>query len=45
MPVYHNRVTILQKKDLLAGTIPQLRVFLIQQTQYICVQEVQEESI
>ena len=35
LPVCGNTIMILQKKDLLAGTIPELRDFLSQQTQYV----------
>lgn len=41
--VCHNAVTILQKKDLLTGTIPELREFLSKQTQHIRIQA--EESL
>lgn len=44
LPIYHDCMFILQKKDLLAGTIPQLREFLSRQTRYIFVPEQQEVS-
>ena len=45
LPIYHDCVIILQKKDLLAGTILQLREFLSQQTQYVFVPEQQEAPL
>lgn len=39
LPIYHDSVIILQKKDLLTGTIPQLQEFLSQQTQYVFAPE------
>lgn len=35
LPIFHNSVVILQKKDLLTGTIPELRKFLSERTKYI----------
>lgn len=35
LPVYQGAVTVLQKKDLLTGTLPELREFLREQTQYV----------
>lgn len=38
LPIFHDSTVILQKKDLLTGTMPELRKFLSEQTQYICLE-------
>lgn len=35
LPVYENTVTILQKKDLLTGTLPRLQEFLAGQVPWV----------
>lgn len=45
LPVYNDTVTILQKKDLLTGTIPELREFLGKQTRYVRVQGQSEKLL
>lgn len=35
LPIYHDSITILQKKDLVTGTIPELREFLGERVSYI----------
>jgi hypothetical protein len=43
LPVFNGSVSVLQKKDLLTGTVPELRQFLGGRTQYIRVEEQPEE--
>lgn len=43
--ICQDTVTILQKKDLLTGTIPEFREFLSKQIRYVCVQKQQTESL